>query len=1303
VLKQTQSLVSGSWSNRFTQTSEFDDAAWAKARTGVFPNVMESPLGSDVSADKLCENNASGTHTIGQTVSVTSGTTYRVSVYVRASERNQAAISFPSTGFTAATAVFDIAEGASVVSSTCQNAGIDYMLEEGWYRMWAEQTATSTTSAAITIGSALNGAASYTGTGHSTPKSSDPGIYLWGAELLDVSTPVAVTTNYDTNGYNANGTPKQIQTLAVALGSGQSPNLAASQVYDDFGNLTSKTDTNGQTTETDTYDLAGGLLTSTGAVFKATSSQTQTQMVKHNTYDAWGHLTESYATSTGDAGGTKANWTQATYDKTGRASEVKNVLTNGSTASTIDYFYDGLGRLIYQKDSTITGTSGTEKLPALIAYDAGGDVVASWAAGACTGDPAALSGYLLVNATRHIKTSDNSPDYDAVGRVGSTRSPDADASHTANATTYTYYDDGRVKKTTNPDGSWTRSYYDANGNVIHTLDSVMQAAHSGQSEDNPTYYLTTGVYDYANRLTSQTDGNNLTTNYTYDLLGRQTTAGAQGQSSSQYTYNALGWQLQIQDADGFTTSRIFDQVGRLTSQTSASYTTTYTYQSLTGGGVGLLSQKTEGSTDRQATYTYDYFGRANGDTETAGGTTVKSATVAYDSLGRVSTSTDNTRNLSHSFTYPQNAVGNTTDAQGVGASGSDLVSTTLTVGPDGLEVSRASTITSSPQVPNVTRSITTRDSAKRVTKATLQTDTSQYVYSQYGFDSAGRIIKQWGQDSGAGSGYLSGASSTTAYTYDATSGLKTADNLQLQSVGTAGVITGSYSYTTNGRLNTATTNGSTETDTFDAAGNLTSIGTGTSLTYDTNRLSTMTAGGSTTYYFFDSAKRWRTVQAPTNNQSDPNRTTFAYTGTGRLSTYTKYASGTASVTGTYTYDAQGQRTKSVVTQGGLTTTTNFNYEGLALMSLCASRSDSASWKITYLYDENGKPYAGVYRNPGTSTAPVFFGMVTTDRGDVVELLDAAGNPFAAYRYDAWGNPQGTGNVGTGIWSQGTSLIGSSVATDIANRQVLRYAGYCYDTESGLYYLSARSYDPKTRQFLSKDLSRNDGEQSAYQYCGGNPVKYIDPTGLQTADEADYWAVYAMSWQLAYANTGKPGADAELKKIHARINVVKQRMRRREVDNQPWNASSAPLATGAKIGLDGSDPVYMTARDWRALGYYTLRVGAYAIPAIITISSGGTLTWAALSLSALANYWMNVEADHIGKPGTTDHTIHWVQDGISTGVGIITGYAGGQAAEGIMATAAPAIRQAAGEFVGDVLGLGVERTIDPFEQLRYGGF
>jgi RHS repeat-associated protein len=93
----------------------------------------------------------------------------------------------------------------------------------------------------------------------------------------------------------------------------------------------------------------------------------------------------------------------------------------------------------------------------------------------------------------------------------------------------------------------------------------------------------------------------------------------------------------------------------------------------------------------------------------------------------------------------------------------------------------------------------------------------------------------------------------------------------------------------------------------------------------------------------------------------------------------------------------------------------------------------------------------------------------------------------------------TGQVSTGVWAQATqdgqqnTVISLELATIIAQRQVLRYAGYCYDSESGLYYLSARHYDPATRQFLSKDLSRNDGEQSAYGYCLGNPVGATDPS------------------------------------------------------------------------------------------------------------------------------------------------------------------------------------------------------------------
>jgi RHS repeat-associated protein len=198
-------------------------------------------------------------------------------------------------------------------------------------------------------------------------------------------------------------------------------------------------------------------------------------------------------------------------------------------------------------------------------------------------------------------------------------------------------------------------------------------------------------------------------------------------------------------------------------------------------------------------------------------------------------------------------------------------------------------------------------------------------------------------------------------------------------------------------------------------------------------------------------------------------------------------------TATYTYDGAGQRTKSVVTVGSTTTTTSWAYEGLGLMYLSAVQG-STTWRIDYLCDEESVPFGGVYRSPASSTSPTYFTLVTSDRGDTVELCDADGAAFAAYRYDAWGLPQGEGNFTTGVWTQSTSLVNSTLAGQIATRQVLRYAGYVWDAESALYYCSARFYDPATRQWTTGDPAKADGEASAYQYCGGDPVGSRDPGG-----------------------------------------------------------------------------------------------------------------------------------------------------------------------------------------------------------------
>ncbi|KAF0206997.1 MAG: RHS repeat-associated core domain-containing [Actinobacteria bacterium] len=168
-----------------------------------------------------------------------------------------------------------------------------------------------------------------------------------------------------------------------------------------------------------------------------------------------------------------------------------------------------------------------------------------------------------------------------------------------------------------------------------------------------------------------------------------------------------------------------------------------------------------------------------------------------------------------------------------------------------------------------------------------------------------------------------------------------------------------------------------------------------------------------------------------------------------------------------------------------------------MLALSAERSNGTTWGVTYVPDGAGRPWLGVYAGTET-TVPVSFGILTTQRGDVTELIDANVVVFAYMTYDVYGNP---GSVAT----TGTATIPAAVAAAIANANPLRYAGYCYDGFSGLYYCSQRYYDSATAQFITKDPAKADGEESAYQYCGGDPVGSVDPSGLRSVKWFTIWA------------------------------------------------------------------------------------------------------------------------------------------------------------------------------------------------------
>ena len=133
--------------------------------------------------------------------------------------------------------------------------------------------------------------------------------------------------------------------------------------------------------------------------------------------------------------------------------------------------------------------------------------------------------------------------------------------------------------------------------------------------------------------------------------------------------------------------------------------------------------------------------------------------------------------------------------------------------------------------------------------------------------------------------------------------------------------------------------------------------------------------------------------------------------------------------------------------------------------------------LDFIYGSGSTPLALVYTN-GTAS-PVAYYYVTNIQGDVVKMVTASGTAVATYAYDAWGKV--------------LSATGS-----MAEVNPIRYRGYYYDAEIGMYYLQSRYYDPAVRRFINADAYASTGQgflgQNMFAYCNNNPACMFDPAG-----------------------------------------------------------------------------------------------------------------------------------------------------------------------------------------------------------------
>ena len=139
--------------------------------------------------------------------------------------------------------------------------------------------------------------------------------------------------------------------------------------------------------------------------------------------------------------------------------------------------------------------------------------------------------------------------------------------------------------------------------------------------------------------------------------------------------------------------------------------------------------------------------------------------------------------------------------------------------------------------------------------------------------------------------------------------------------------------------------------------------------------------------------------------------------------------------------------------------------------------------LDFIYGSGSTPLALVYTN-GTAS-PVTYYYVTNMQGDVVKLVRANGTTVASYAYDAWGRV--------------TTATGS-----MAEVNPIRYRGYYFDEEIGMYYLMSRFYDPGIRRFINADAFLNTHSGSTgynmFAYCGNNPVRRIDFFGFNWLED-----------------------------------------------------------------------------------------------------------------------------------------------------------------------------------------------------------